>query len=378
MFYFAIAIFSLITIKVVDVYWECRRHGDLNAEKKEILQRRNYLESKLMTSPDSIIQYMPEAIGPQFQGEWALYSCSMFSAALVNISLLYPETRDENLALIDKLIQTVNTPEMRRYDTVRWGEDAMETLDGDLSHLSYISHLAWMICGYKRVGGDGKYDELCSALCEAMDRRIQQSPSFNLETYPYESIYIPDMLVAIVALKQYADLNDGKYASTVQTWLQMAREKWCDRETGLLASTLDAEGNLYAGSPVKGSYAALNCSYLSMVDEAFAKEQYELFKKQFWKDGMIAGFKEYRERSPLCEFDIDAGPILFGLSPSGTAFAMGAVTYFEDQKVRKSILATAEKAGQTLTWGDKKHYALANLAIVGEAIMLAMRTNVRR
>lgn len=377
MIYICLAILSLILLKVINVYCECWNHGDLNAEKKEILQRRNYLASKLTTSPDSIIHYMPDAIGSQFQGEWALYSCSMFSASLVNISLLYPETREENLQLIDKLIQIVDTPEMRRYDTERWGEDALQTLEGNQSHLSYISHLAWMICGYKTIGGGDKYDELCASLCEAMNRRILASPSFNLETYPGEAIYIPDMLVAIVALKQYADLNNGQYASTVQTWIQMAREKWCDNETGLLVSTLDFEGGKIPFAPIKGAYAALNCSYLSMIDEPFAKEQYDLFKAKFWKGGIIAGFKEYHDRSPRYEFDIDAGPILLGLSPSGTAFGMGAVTYFDDQKIRRAILATAEKVGQTLTWGNKKHYALANLAIVGEAIMLAMRTNTK-
>ena len=75
--------------------------------------------------------------------------------------------------------------------------------------------------------------------------------------------------------------------------------------------------------------------------------------------------------------DIDAGPIILGLSPSGTAFGTGAVTYFSDTEVRSKILRTAEKAGHTILWNGQKHYALANMALVGEAIMLAMRTNYK-
>ena len=85
---------------------------------------------------------MPAIIGTQFQGEWALYSCSMLTAALTNITQLYPETRDENIQYIDKLISIVMSYEMRYYDNIRWKEDPLETLDDDKSHISYLSHLA--------------------------------------------------------------------------------------------------------------------------------------------------------------------------------------------------------------------------------------------
>ena len=73
--------------------------------------------------------------------------------------------------------------------------------------------------------------------------------------------------------------------------------------------------------------------------------------------------------------DIDAGPIVFELGPSGTAFLVGSSTYFKDYNVRKEILATAEMAGHTIKIGKRRHYLLANIALVGESIMLAMRTH---
>ena len=73
--------------------------------------------------------------------------------------------------------------------------------------------------------------------------------------------------------------------------------------------------------------------------------------------------------------DIDAGPILLELSPSGTAFFAGPTFYFDDTKVENAILRTAETAGHTVVMGNKRHYLLANVALVGEAIMLAMRTH---
>ena len=366
-----------VVLKAFSVVWMCKEHGTFDSEKSDIIERRNYLVSELVTTPQKVLNAMPAGIGVQFQGEWALYSCSMLSAALVNISHLYPETKEENLQYIDSLIKIVMSPELRYYDKMRWNEDPLDSLNGDNSHVSYLSHLAWMICGYKEIGGDGKYDKLLSNLCMTMNHRILLSKGLNLPTYPNESIYIPDMLVAIVALEKYADMNQGKYRSTVRMWINKAQKEWIDKDTGLLASFIDENGKQYEGAPVKGSYSALNCYYLTFIDETFAKQQYEKLKFLFWKDGFVTGLKEYWDRSCPIGLDMDAGPIILELSPSGTAFFAGTSTYFNDREVRNGILKTAEIAGHTIKMGDKRHYLLADVALVGEAIMLAMRTNIK-
>ena len=374
---YSVFVLLFILLKSFSVSYICREHDAIESEKEDLLERRNYLVDKLVTSPREVLDEMPAGIGTQFQGEWALYSCSMLSAALVNISQLYPETEEENLQYIDSLIQIVMSPEMRYYDTMRWNEDPLESLHGDNSHVSYLSHLAWMICGYKEIGGSNKYDKLLFSLCTTMNHRILLSKSLNLPTYPEEAIYIPDMLVAIVALEKFAEMNHGKFRSTVNKWINKAKKEWLDEKTGLLVSFVDENGKLYKDAPVKGSYSALNGYYLTFIDEAFAKQQYEKLKSLFWKDGFVTGLKEYWDRACPIGLDMDAGPIILELSPSGTAFFAGSSTFFNDNEVRKGILKTAEIAGHTIKMGDKRHYLLANVALVGEAIMLAMRTHTQ-
>ena len=58
----------------------------------------------------------------------------------------------------------------------------------------------------------------------------------------------------------------------------------------------------------------------------------------------------------------------------GIVYFIGCLL-FNDNEVRKGILKTAEIAGHTIKMGDKRHYLLANVALVGEAIMLTMRTH---
>ena len=367
---------ALITIKVIWVVSATIGYGSFEGERKEIVHRANYLTSMVCTSPQDLLNEMPSGIGAQFQGEWALYTCSMTSAALANIAVLYPQNKELSIKFIGQIIDIAMSEEIREYDRLRWREDPMDGIYGNLSHISYYSHLAWMISRYKQIGGDGKYDDLYHSLCKAMNRRIRQSKSLNLPTYPGEYIYIPDMLVAIVALANYSSQYDGKYSTTVNMWVERAKKEWIDKETGLVASFLEVyNDSIRIVLPVKGSYSALNCYYLSLVDPEFAKEQYDCLMKNYKQGFPFAGIKEYHDRTCLFGMDIDAGPIIFNLSPSGTAFAIGCATSLDDMEFRNKLLKTAELGGSTVTWFGKSHYLLANLALVGEAIVIAMRTS---
>jgi hypothetical protein len=368
------AITLLIVVKVLWVGCATGGLGSFDSEKKGIILRANYLTSKVATSPQGLLDEMTNGIGAQFQGEWALYSCSMTTAALANIAILYPQNKDLSIKYIGQIIDIALSPEIREYDAYSWMEDPMEGIYGDMSHISYYSHIAWMISRYKQIGGDNRYDDIYHSLCKAMNRRIRQSPYLNLPTYPDGYIYIPDMLVAIVALHNYSCQYDGKYSTTVNMWIDRAKKEWIDKETGLVASIL-LEDNGQIIMPVRGSYSALNCYYLSLIDSEFAREQYDCLKKNFKQGFFIDGIKEYHDRTCLMGFDIDAGPIIFNLSPSGTAFAIGCATSLDDMAFRKQLLKTAEIAGSTVTWFGKSHYLLANWALVGEAITLAMRTS---
>lgn len=356
-------------------------------ERDDILERANWLCKQVIKEPAQLIADAPSMIGEEFQGEWAIYSCSMLAHALANISVLYPDKAAKCPELISKLIDIVNTPEIRKYDTLQWKEDAMQSLNKDqkCGHMTYLSILSWMITSYKLIGGDGRYDALLDDCCGALVRRMRLSKfDLNLLSFPRKPIWIPDMLVTIVALKNYSRLYNGKYGDMVEVWLKNAKTKWIHSRTGLLAGTLPGASYRQKGIQIRGSHTALNCSYLTLIDPEFAHQQYVLMKKVFGHETSlmgtrIVGLKEYQNNLP--NFSVkpgDAGLIVKGLSAGGMAFAFGAPTYFGDWEFRSQLLRAAEVTSGTKKENGMRHYHLADMFLVGEATVLAMRTNVKR
>ena len=344
-------------------------------EKNDLIERADWLcEAVIVDDPEKLIKAMPEAIGRQFQGQWAIYACSMTAVALCNIIRLYPELREKYIDKVAQLINLVNTPTIRYYDTEWWNEDAMQTLDGNKSHMTYLSILAWMIGNYKFAGGDLRFDELHKTLCDTLNRRMLQVPDCNLPSFPNGVVFFPDMMFSVIALKDYGRLYDENYQPTIDRWLYYCKNHYINKKTGLLYACYFRN---HSEGRISGAYSGLNTTGLSLIDEDFARRQYECLKNSLVvKYGKYAALKEYLKGAPKLTFDIDAGPVVYGISPSGTAFALGAVTYFEDWDLRDKLLNTASLVGHTVRHKNKRHYQLAEILLTGEAITLAMRTLV--
>lgn len=356
-----------------------RKESSWHEEKQDILERANWLCYKIIVEPKQLIAEMPQMLGPHFEAEWAIYACSFYAFALYNISKLYPEQKESCIERLEKVIPIIMSPEVMSYDTNQWGEDALSTLDGNNSHMTYLSLLAWAISNYLLAGGTSQeYETLFIRLCDTLHRRMLQSPDLNLPSFPDYTVFLPDMLVTLVALSNYGKLCGNLYTDTITLWVSKAKRLWIDKKTGLLTAFYNQYAK-HIRQYVRGSYAALSTSYLTLVDDDFAKEQYDIVCNILRKDGLLTGIVEYLDKSPRLDFDPDAGPIVNGLSPSGTSFILGAATFFGDWEFRSKLLRTANLAGVTVRQKKKhsRHYRLGEIAIVGEAVELGMRTNAK-
>ena len=204
-----LTVFCWVLLFLPNLIWQTARYSlfgirvSAKKEKKDILERANWLAREILVSPERLLRKMPSILGKHFGGQWAIYSCAHYAAALLNISRLYPEEKALCLERMERIIDIVLNPDIREYDTKKWGEDALETLSGDKSHMTYLSILAWIITCYKMAGGTDRHDGTLLGCCEALDRRMRKSPDFNLKSFPHTPIFVPDMLICIVALHNF-------------------------------------------------------------------------------------------------------------------------------------------------------------------------------
>lgn len=347
-------------------------------EKADLLERAEWLCKQVICEPRQLIDKMPTVIGRDYQGQWAIYACSMTAAALSNLIYLYPENREVFVKRIYLLIEMVLSDEMKLYDSMMWKEDPLANLGSRKSHMTYLSILAWMIGDYKQSGGDSCFDRLYDDICDKLHRDMLSSKHYNLPSFPNGIVFIPDMLLTPVALNLHDKLCGSDYSKTIALWKECLLDNYIDSYNGLLYSRYYRNG---VKKPARGSYAALTCSYLSMFDPELALQQYMLVKLRLTrqtKDGKFAGVREYLRKSPDFTFDVDAGIIVNGISPTGISFLLGAATALGDWKLRAQLLNTADLAGGTVRNAGSRHYKLAEIMLTGEAITLAMRTNVVR
>lgn len=352
----------IITLKLIWV-----KSFNINSEK-DILDRRNLLLYYLDNGGFKV-ENMPSFIGKQFKGEWALVTSSMTVAALTNIVFEYPDTREQSLLAIKKIIQlTIN--EQADFDEKKWSEHPLYSLENDNGHIGYLGHLNFMLGAYRLIGGDSKYDERHHEITKSLIRKLNKASFPYLETYPGE-IYTADNMVVYASISLYDKIYKTDHENLIEKWKKYTVNHLLDNSTRLIVTTIDYEGK--GNNKSRGSWAGWNSFYLPFIDTAFAREQYEKVKKNFITTslfGMI-GCKEYGD-GVSSSGDIDSGPVIFGISTSGTGFIIAGAKHYKDTVTYNGLLLTAEVVGSSVSWNNRRHYLFS--PVVGDAIVLAMKT----
>jgi hypothetical protein len=227
-----------------------------------------------------------------------------------------------------------------------------------------------MLGAYRAVGGDARYDRLHRSISDALARRVLQSTHHYLETFPGQ-IFIPDNAAMIASLTIAQFTLGADYRPAVEAWLAQTRGHLLDRATGLIRPWIDSYGQGFG--PPRGSYTAWTIYYLNWADRNLALEQYQLLKTNFavTLPFGLAALREY-PRGYDGPTGVDAGPVIFGLSTSGTGFMIAGAKLSKDASYLQGLLTTAEVVGSTVGTGGARHYLFA--PVVGEAILLAMKT----
>ncbi len=198
---------------------------DWELEKDDITERAEWLCNMIIVEAEELQRRMPAILGKHYGGEWAIYSVFMLIAALANMSDIYPDLKTKLMERMERLISLMLEPEMRRYDTESWGEDALSGLNGTKDHMTYLSLMAVAIGHYLNCGGKNyRFNDIFCRCCEALNRRMLAKKDLNLRSFPRTPIFIADMGAAVVALQMHSNLYGGSYDATVNKWIELAKQ----------------------------------------------------------------------------------------------------------------------------------------------------------
>jgi hypothetical protein len=200
-----------------------------------------------------------------------------------------------------------------------WGDDYMHR-----ENVFFRSLLIAGLTSYEALTGSGDTINLLKDQVSTLSRALDESPHGVLYDYPGEC-YPIDVFAAIAWIRR-ADVVLGTDHSDFVHRAQRA----------FSGSGLDRKGlipwqvNPRTGEQYEASRGIVNSHVLIFAPEIYTAEAagwYEKFEAEFWQEKWFgSGFREYyRDRAGgNWTYDVDAGPIIGGFSPSANAFGIAA------------------------------------------------------
>lgn len=305
--------------------------------------------------------------------EWDFMARTFLVLALANDALARPATVGENLTVVDRIIDDTLTLERshgQRYFLLPYA-GARAFVDPSGRSVFVDGEIALMLAARSAVAQSSpQMDELRRrvAIIEAQMRR---GPVLSAESYPDEA-WVFCNTTALVALRAADHVLGSDHAELIDDWLQIARARLIDPESGLLVSSFTYDGKVLDGP--EGSTIWMTTHNLLLLDPLLARAQYERATEALaggafrfawareWPDG--GGFEGRRGS------DIDSGAVvpLLGASPGSSGMMILGAAAFGDVARRDALLRSLHLGAFPTERAGGTEFAAAG--VVGSSVVL--------
>ncbi len=187
------------------------------------------------------------------------------------------------------------------------------------------------------------------------------------ESYPDEGwLFCHGM--ALVGLRMQELLDGADHSAARRAFVQVARQRLVDGQTGLLISSFDMDGRSLDGP--EGSSLWFAVVALRLVDPALADAQYALARQHLGRSLLGLGYSREWPAGVASFEDVDSGPIvpLLEASASASGLALAASRAFGDETWNGELVA-ALGAAELILALDPRLARIADNA-VGRAVLL--------
>ncbi|MHC4885986.1 MAG: hypothetical protein ACYTGH_12970 [Planctomycetota bacterium] len=309
----------------------------------------------------------------RFDGEWQFGTYHMAGIGLAQVLKAHPqiEERARFLSAIETCIEKLLTDEVKVFDTEAWNEDPIESLDGDRGHAAYLGYFNLTLGLYREVAKTPKFNAIHDRITAALVRRLKASPLTMLQTYPGE-MYPVDNAAVIAGIAQHGRVTRTDYNILIQRWGTNCRSRHVDPTSGLLIQAISSRDGSALDAP-RASGTALGLFFISFADHALSATLYKGIKSSCATDwGGFGLVREYPPNVPQGTGDIDSGPVVLGMSFSGTGFSVAGSRIHRDAEFFEKLYRTVYLFGAPNDHEDERTFVTGGP--LGNAIMLAMLT----
>jgi hypothetical protein len=305
--------------------------------------------------------------------EWDFMGRSYLVWSLANMALRDPASKPLYLRTMDQIIDETLRLEKQEgmyFFLMPYAKEGPYIMRP--AHSLFLDgEIALMLASRRVVEKKPEYKSLLTERVNSMVARFQKSQQMMLESYPDEC-WMFDHCVALDAIKMTDYLDGTDHSKLIHDWIAMAKQKLVDPKSGLLISSFTTCGAPLSGP--EGSSLWMVSHSLQLLDEDFARDQYERARKQLGTVTLGFGYAHEWPESWKGDANIDSGPIIpvFNISPGSSGMAFIGASSFGDDKFLVSLAATLDFFGFPSRTGGHLKYCASNQ--VGDAALLYAAT----
>jgi hypothetical protein len=297
------------------------------------------------------------------QSAIAIYQMTLLG--LGQIVIEHPDKRDAYVPAMRRAAELMLDPATMRYAAHAYGHDGVSAMGAGEGH-AYLGYVNLGLGMLRIVDPDHPLSKVHDRITAQLADRLEASQSGMIETYPHEA-WPPDVAAVAGSIGLHASATHADRAGFFRAW--KARFVACGVDaSGYLVQRVSA--SCAALDAPRGSGTAIASYFLAFADRDLSRALYGALAR----GPAIDGFRGVREYAPghVGSGDVNAGPILFGVSVGATGFAIGAARMNGDRDAFVELVRSASLAGVPVDVDGKRAFAVGGA--LGNALLLAMLT----
>jgi hypothetical protein len=300
----------------------------------------------------------------RFDAEWRFITYVSTAYAAAQVAAEHESEGTDARLILRTSVERALSPDARVYDTNAWGEDAIATLDSNESaHGGLIGYLCLALALEGRIAPVAEHVVLENRLRATIANRLKLAKSGLINTYPSEA-YPADNAPGAACLT-FGSKDDLAVARAFESRLAA---DYVDDASGLLVQRVSGTGVDVHGQG-RASGSAFAAYFLGFSGAPIALDLHRALQRQTTNILGFAGVQEYRGKG---RSDVDSGALIFGMSPSATAFTLGSARAQGDRQTFRAIYASNQLFGMPVDNANSRNTVVGGP--VADAIIAAMVT----